>query len=84
MKLPKVLLTASDRIGEALNYTLYYRGGKLDIRLLDVIIAVGCIAFTTYAFLTKGWVAAGQVTLMTVFVLMCVLWFFPSNKVMKK
>ena len=83
MKFPKALSDANDRIGDVLNHTLYYRGGWLDIRVLDAINAVGLIVFTAYAWLTHGWLAAAQTALMYVFVIMCIVWFFPSSKVMK-
>lgn len=73
----------NDRIGEALNHTLYYRGGWLDVRVLDVVMGLGFLGIVAYAWLARGWLAAAQMAMMFVFTLLCVVWFFPSNKKMK-
>jgi len=73
----------SDQMGDFLNITLYYRGGRLDVRVLDVVMALGFAGFTAYTWLARGWLAAAQMAAMFVFTLLCVVWFFPSNKKMK-
>ena len=77
------LRSVNDRIGDALNHTLYYRGGKLDIRVLDVVKALGFLGFVAYAWLARGWLVALQMAVMFVFTFLCIYWFFPSNKAMK-
>jgi hypothetical protein len=72
--------TISDRLGDALNITLYYRGGFLDIRVLDVIAFIGGVFCVIWYYLTEGWLGALSGGMMYLFVALCVMWFFPSNK----
>jgi len=76
------LRDVNDRIGDWLNTTLYYRGGLIDIRVLDVVMMLGFIGFTAYTWLARGWLAAAQMAAVFGFTLLCIVWFFPSNKKM--
>ena len=77
------LRDVNDRIGDWLTTTLYYRGGLIDIRVLDVVMMLGFIGFTAYTWLARGWLAAAQMAAVFGFTLLCIVWFFPSNKKMK-
>ena len=74
---------ASDKFGDFLNITLYYRGGFFDIRVLDVITILGGVFCVVWYYLTQGLMGALQGGMLYLFIALCVLWFFPSNKTMK-
>ena len=74
---------ASDRFGDFLNIAVYYRGGFFDIRVLDVITILGGVFCVVWYYLTQGLMGALQGGMLYLFVALCVLWFFPSNKQMK-
>ena len=71
---------ASDKFGDFLNITLYYRGGFFDIRVLDVITVLGGVLCVVWYYLTQGLIGALQGGMLYLFIALCALWFFPSNK----
>ena len=73
----------SDRLEDFLNIVLYYKGGFLDIRVVDVITATGGVICVVWYWLTQGWLNALKSGLLYLFMALCILWFFPSNKFMK-
>ena len=73
----------SDEFGDFLNITLYYRGGFFDIRVLDIITIMGGGFCVVWYYLTQGLMGALQGGMLYLFIALCVLWFFPSNKTMK-
>jgi hypothetical protein len=73
----------SDKLGDFLNITLYYRGGFFDIRVLDVITLLGGVLCVVWYYLTQGLAGALQGGMLYLFIALCALWFFPSNKAMK-
>ena len=75
--------SASDKFGDFLNITLYYRGGFFDIRVLDVITIVGGVFCVVWYYVTESWLGALKGGMMYLFVALCALWFFPSNKELK-
>ena len=74
---------ASDRFGDFLNITLYYRGGFFDIRVLDVITNIGGVFCVVWYYFTQGLMGALQGGMLYLFIALCALWFFPSNKELK-
>jgi len=75
--------TISDKLGDFLNITLYYRGGFFDIRVLDVITLLGGVLCVVWYYLTQGRLGALQGGMLYLFIALCALWFFPSNKELK-
>lgn len=73
---------ASDKLGDFLNITLYYRGGFFDIRVLDVITNIGGVFCVVWYYFTQGLMGALQGGMLYLFIALCALWFFPSNKTM--
>ena len=69
-----------DRIGDVLNVTLYYRGGWVDVRVVDAIMVLGGVACVAWAYLAQGWRVALQAGAFWLFVTLCMLWFFSSDK----
>ena len=83
MRIPKQIVDASDKFGDVMNIVLYYRGGWLDIRVVDVLTLFGGICCIVYYYLTQGWIGALQGGMTYLFVALCAMWFFSSNKEMK-
>jgi hypothetical protein len=81
--LPHRARIVSDKVGDFLNITLYYRGGFFDIRVLDVITLLGGVLCVVWYYLTQGWPGALQGGMLYAFIALCALWFFPSNKTMQ-
>jgi hypothetical protein len=69
-----------DRLGDLFNITLYCRGNRLDVRVLDVLMGSVFIGGVAYAWLAWGWLSALQMAAVFGFTVLCVVWFFPSDK----
>jgi hypothetical protein len=72
----------SDKFGDFLNITLYYKGGFFDIRVLDFITGLGGVVCVVWYYITEGWFGALKGGMLYLFITLCVLWFFPSDKKM--
>lgn len=73
----------ADRLGDLLNTTLYCRDKRLDVRVLDVLMGSILLGGVAYAWLAWGRLAALQLAAVFGFTVLCVVWFFPSDKEMK-
>lgn len=70
-------------MGDFLNITLYYKGGFFDVRVVDVLTFIGGVICVVWYYIAEGWLGAFKGGMMYLFVALCALWFFPSNKTMK-
>lgn len=82
MKIPQRILDLNDRIGDVLNYTLIYDDG-IDLRVLDVIVALGLVFCIIYYWRVNGAFAAVQGGALYAFTWLCIYYFYPSDKRMK-
>ena len=75
IKIPMPLVRAADRLGDYLNIPLWQRG-RIEIRNVDVWVAIGAIPCIGWYAYTGGWWGAVAGALLYIFVCMCSLWLF--------
>ncbi len=74
IRIPRWLARAWEKIEDVVNVELYRRG-RLEIRIVDVLLVVGFICCTAYYYTVGGWQVAVTGALMYVFCAMVGLWF---------
>jgi len=68
------LVRTADRVTDWLNVSLYQRG-RIDIRIVDILTAIGGVICVGWYAYTGGWLGALQGALAYVFCCMVGLWF---------
>jgi len=74
IKNPLRLVRWTDRLDDYLNITLWQRG-RIDVRVVDVLTAIGGVICVGWYAYTGGWFGALQGALAYVFCMMVGLWF---------
>jgi hypothetical protein len=74
IRLPRRVMQLSDRFGDWLNITLWQRG-RIDLRIVDIFIAVGGVACVGWYAWTEGWWGVLKGTLGYIFMCMIGFWF---------
>jgi hypothetical protein len=75
IRVPRWLVAAWNAFGNWANVTVYERG-RIEIRSIDVLLAVLFFAVTGYYYWTSSWYGAVTGGLMYIFVALIALWFF--------
>jgi len=71
--LPQWVLRTWDKIGDWLNIPLWRRG-KLELRIIDIIMVIMFIVCVSYYYHVGGWLLAAQGGAMFIFVSLVALW----------
>jgi len=74
MKIPRIISRASAAFGDWANVSIWTQSGRREVRRIDVLIAIGFVACTSYYYWSGGWLSALQGAGMYVFVVMVALW----------
>jgi len=73
--IPRWLWRLSDRFGDWANVTLWQRG-RLELRRVDVLVAIAFVFGVGYHFAMSGWYQALLSGVLFVFLLMIRFWMF--------
>ena len=79
IRVPMVIVRAWDRFCDVVNIELYRRG-RIEIRLIDIILVVGFVFTINYYYWVGGWKTAITGALMYIFCGMIGLWFWRSRE----
>lgn len=78
--IPRFVVRAWDRFGDWGNIIIWQRG-RWYLYRIDLFIAFGFVFCVGYYWLVTGWRGALQGAAFYIFVSMCALWFFRSDRV---
>ena len=73
IKIPLPIVRVTDRFGDYMNITLYQRS-RIEVRVVDVLAAIGGVVCVGWYAYTGGWFGALQGALAYVFCCMVGLW----------
>jgi hypothetical protein len=73
IRIPRFVVRAWDRLGDWSNVPLWTRG-RLEVRRIDIILALGFIGCVTWYAITAGWQTAIMGGVMYLVVMAMALW----------
>jgi len=82
IRIPRFLARWWDRYGDWGNVPVWQRtvfGRHLEVRRLDIQVAIGFLFTVAYSWVSSGWFEALRQGTLFIFIAMVALWFFPRD-----